>query len=88
MTKPFAGTQSLLKNWNNIWSGYHNTYVWTVYLKGADGTLASDLRVNLLIDPPADVTERLPPTYIEIHSRDMLKDEGELTQRNLNCKEN
>ena len=83
MAKPYGGTQSLLKNSNDIWSLQHNTYAWTVYLKGDDGTLAADWRVNLLIDPPPDVVKRLPPTYIEIHSRDVLRDEGEMYAKRL-----
>lgn len=78
MAKPYGGTQSILKNWDDVWSGFHNTYAWTVYLAGDDGTLAADWRVSLLFDPPHEVVERLPPTYIEIHSRDCLRDEGEM----------
>ena len=83
MVKPFGGTLSLLKNWNDVWCGLSNTYAWTTYLKGDDGTLVADWRVNLLIDPPSDVIKRLPPTYIEIHSRDVLRDEGELYAKKL-----
>ena len=83
MAKPYGGTQSILENWNDVWSGLHNTYAWTVYLRGDDGTLAADWKVNLLIDPPLDVVKRLPPTYVEIHSRDVLHDEGELYAKRL-----
>lgn len=83
MVRPFGGTSSLLKNWNDIWSGLHNIYAWTVYLKGDDGTLVADWRVNLLIDPPPDVVKRLPPTYVVIHSRDVLRDEGEMYAKRL-----
>jgi acetyl esterase len=78
MAKPNGGTQSVLKNWNDVWSGPHNTYAWSVFLPGDDGTLAMDWKVSLLFDPPREVVAKLPPTFIQIHSRDVLHDEGEM----------
>lgn len=78
MAKPHGGTRSMLKNWDDLWSGPHNIYAWTMFLPDDDGSLANDWRVSLIRDPPDDVVANLPPTYIEIHTRDVLRDEGEM----------
>jgi acetyl esterase/lipase len=80
MAKPRGGTQSILTHWSSAigWTGPKNAYSWAVFLPGDDGTLAADWKVSLLTDPPEEVVERLPPTYIQIHTRDILHDEGEL----------
>ncbi len=78
MAKPHGGTNSMLKNWNDLWSGPHNTYSWTMFLPGDDGSLANDWKVSLVKDPPDEIVVNLPPTYIEIHTRDVLRDEGEM----------
>jgi len=79
MAKPNGGPQSILKDWDGVWTGLRNAYAWTVFLPGDDGALANDWKVSLLlVDPPGEVLERLPPAYVEIHKRDPLHDEGEM----------
>lgn len=36
-----------------------------------------------MIDPPPEVVARLPPTYVQINTQDVLRDEGELYSRKL-----
>ena len=84
MVKPHGGTDSLLLNsragdWNRDW----NTYAWTKYLSGDDGTLANDWKVSLLVDPPKETLDRLPPAYIQISRNDVLYDEGRLYAQRL-----
>jgi acetyl esterase/lipase len=55
-----------------------NAYAWSVYLKGDDGSLTQDWKVSLLVDPPAETLERLPKTYIQIATKDILRDEGKM----------
>jgi acetyl esterase/lipase len=85
MAKPHGGTQSILTHWSSgiAWTGPKNAYAWAVFLPGDDGTLAADWKVSLLTDPPEEVVERLPPTYIQIHTRDILRDEGEMYANRL-----
>lgn len=77
MVKPHSGTQSMIKYWHGMYSGFEITYAWTSFLPGDDGSLAADWKVSLLVDPPSkDIISRLPPTFIQIHSKDILHDEG------------
>ena len=53
MAKPHGGTHSILAHGRrDMWNRELNSYAWTVYLPGDDGTLASDWKVSLLVDPP------------------------------------
>eukprot|EP00957_Ditylum_brightwellii_P189332 14410712-Ditylum_brightwellii.AAC.2 len=85
MAKPNGGTKSMIKYWNNpFWSGTQNSFAWSVYLPGDDGTLANDWRVSLLVDPPEQETlDKLPPVYIQINTKDVLRDEGEMYAQRL-----
>jgi acetyl esterase len=79
MAKPHGGTDSILKRWNApFWSSPYNAYAWSVYLKGDDGSLTQDWKVSLLVDPPPETLERLPKTYIQIATKDILHDEGKM----------
>ena len=77
---PHGGTKSQFVNWNApFWDGLINAYAWSVYLPGDDGSLSNDYRVSLLVDPPnAEVIDRLPPVYMQINTKDILRDEGEM----------
>jgi acetyl esterase/lipase len=83
MVQPYGGgsNSSLFRNWNApLWNGPTNVWAWSLYLADdADGSLGQNPRVNLLVDPPGgpDVLRRLPPAYVQIHSKDALRDEGE-----------
>ena len=85
MVKPHGGTESMLRYgqrdyWNKAW----NTYAWTKYLSGDDGTLVNDWTVNLLVDPPGDdVMERLPLVYLQVNTKDVLYDEGKMYAKHL-----
>mmetsp|Transcript_23363 Transcript_23363/g.34855 ORF Transcript_23363/g.34855 Transcript_23363/m.34855 type:complete len:385 (-) Transcript_23363:63-1217(-) len=85
MAKPNGGTNSMIKYWNNpFWSGTQNSFAWSVYLPGDDGTLTNDWRVSLLVDPPEQETlDKLPPVYIQINTKDVLRDEGEMYAQRL-----
>ena len=75
-----GGTASMFKHWYApLWNGPLNLWAWSMYLPGdADGSLARHHRVNLLVDPPGeDSIRRLPPAYMQINSKDVLRDEGE-----------
>lgn len=79
MAKPHGGTKSLVENWfDPFWSAALNAYAWSVYLEGDNGSLSTDWRVSLLMNPPKDTIARLPPTYVQINTRDGLHDEGEM----------
>lgn len=79
MVKPFGGTKSMIRNWAApTWSGPNNTYAWASFLAGDDGTLAADWKVSLLVNPPETVVRNLPPTFIQISTKDVLRDEGEM----------
>lgn len=77
---PHGGTRSQFVNWHApLWNGLVNAYAWSVYLPGDDGSLSNDYRVSLLADPPnADIIDRLPPVYLQINTKDVLRDEGEM----------
>ena len=81
MVQPHGGgTASMFRHWHApMWNGPLNLWAWYLYLsKDVAGTLANHYRVNLLVDPPdEDTVGRLPPTYIQIHTKDVLRDEGE-----------
>jgi len=81
MTQPHGGgTASMFEHWNApLWNGPLNMWAWSMYLPGdADGSLAHHHRVNLLVDPPGeDSIRRLPPAYVQINTKDVLRDEGE-----------
>eukprot|EP00978_Attheya_sp_CCMP212_P027523 scaffold92195_cov93-Attheya_sp.AAC.1 len=84
MAKPHGGTDSILKRWNApFWSSPYNAYAWSVYLKGDDGSLTQDWKVSLLVDPPPETLERLPQTYIQIATKDILHDEGKMYAERL-----
>lgn len=78
MAKPHGGTQSMMKNWDDLWTGSNNLYAWAMFLPGDDGTLANDWRVSLIVDPPDEIIAKLPPAYIQVNKRDVLHDEGEM----------
>ena len=80
MVQPHGGgTRSMFQHWYApMWNGPLNLWAWSLYLEDVDGTLAHHHRVNLLVDPPdEDIVGRLPPTYIQINTKDVLRDEGE-----------
>ena len=81
MAQPHGGgTASMFENWDApLWNGPLNMWAWSMYLsEDADGTLAHHHRVNLLVDPPGeDSIRRLPPAYVQINTKDVLRDEGE-----------
>ena len=81
MAQPHGGgTTSMFEHWNApLWNGPLNMWAWSMYIPGdADGTLARHHRVNLLVDPPGeDSIRRLPPAYVQINTKDVLRDEGE-----------
>jgi acetyl esterase len=84
MAKPHGGTQSMIRNIEtDVWDRHWNAYAWSVYLPNDDGTLVQDWRVNLLVDPPSDVIDRLPPVYLQINQRDILFDEGRMFKERL-----
>lgn len=84
MAKPHGGTRSILNYWRDHWiSGPMIAYSWSAYLPGDDGTLAGDWKVNLLVDPDKETISRLPVAYVEIHTRDVLRDEGEMYAHKL-----
>ena len=105
MVSPFAGTSSLIRYWDRMYSGYEYIYAWSKYLSrssssspppppkndndnydheqdGNIGPLISNWKVSLLVDPPFvsqdTLKEKLPPTYIQIATQDILRDEGEM----------
>ena len=113
MVTPFAGTSSLIRYWNRMYSGYEYIYAWSKYLQsqpspppppppnvddeydsrnndddeqrqenGTPRPLVSNWKVSLLVDPPFvsqhTLKEKLPPTYIQIATQDILRDEGEM----------
>lgn len=77
---PHGGTKSIFVNWNApFWNGLINSFAWSVYLPGDDGSLANNYRVSLLVDPhDADTIRRLPPVYMQINTKDVLRDEGKM----------
>ena len=81
MVQPHGGgTSSMFRHWYApVWNGPLNLWAWSLYLsQDVDGALAHHHRVNLLMDPPnEDVVRRLPPAYIQINTKDVLRDEGE-----------
>ena len=84
MAKPNGGTPSHAKWYHKAdWGGVANQYAWSVLLPGDDGTVAATWQASLLIDPPPEVVARLPPTYVQINTQDVLRDEGELYSRKL-----
>ena len=81
MVQPHGGgTRSMFRHWYfPMWNGPLNLWAWSLYLsEDLDGTLAHHHRVNLLVDPPEeDTVRRLPLAYIQINTKDVLRDEGE-----------
>ena len=97
MAKPHGGTHSIISHGRrDMWNRELNSYAWTVYLPGDDGTLVSDWKVSILVDPPQlpslegqdsnssdSVLGRQPMVYLQINRRDILFDEGKLYARKL-----
>jgi acetyl esterase/lipase len=76
MAKPFGGTASEAAQADSpIWPRAANQYSWSAFLRGQPAAAAS-WSANLLVDPPEQVIERLPPTYVQVMTLDTLRDEG------------
>lgn len=50
---------------------------WTMYLRGDAGRISASHHVNLLL-APRKLLEKLPPTYVIVHTYDPLHDEGKM----------
>eukprot|EP00040_Diaphanoeca_grandis_P002872 m.22942 g.22942 ORF g.22942 m.22942 type:complete len:379 (+) comp14009_c0_seq1:270-1406(+) len=84
MTKPYGGTQSETKYAvNPMYSRSMNQWAWSVFLPESMKALATDWRVSLLVDPPAKVIANLPPTYVQVCTMDILRDEGLMFADNM-----
>mmetsp|Transcript_33052 Transcript_33052/g.97513 ORF Transcript_33052/g.97513 Transcript_33052/m.97513 type:complete len:422 (+) Transcript_33052:183-1448(+) len=81
MAQPHGGgTSSMFEHWYApVWNGPFNMLAWSLYLsEDTDGSLALHHLINLLVDPPdEDTIRRLPPAYVQINTKDVLRDEGE-----------
>ena len=87
MARPAGGAArgSAAERWDApIWSGPANAYAWGAYLRD-DGDADADAgygapwnwTVSLLTDLPEPAAALLPPAYVQIHTKDVLRDEGE-----------
>lgn len=83
IVKPFSGTQSALKHFHTkSWGGIKVAYSWASYLRDdVDGSLLGSPYVNLLAPTP-DPTHQ-PPGYVQVHSKDVLRDEGVMYAQSL-----
>jgi hypothetical protein len=66
MAKPHGGTRSAMKYWHHsAWTGPQNVIAWSIFLPDDDGTLAADWKLSLLVDPPKETLDQLPPELCE-----------------------
>jgi len=66
MAKPHGGTRSAMKYWHHsAWTGPQNVIAWSSFLPDDDGTLAADWKLSLLVDPPKETLDQLPPELCE-----------------------
>jgi acetyl esterase/lipase len=84
MAKPYGGTQSETEYAESAaWGRAMNQWAWSVFLPESMKALATDWRVSLLVDPPANVVANLPPTYVQVCTMDTLRDEGLMFADNM-----